>query len=57
MSAVRLFPGAVAVLAEATDWYAARRPGLELDFLDRSTSSRASFLISLIGRGSRLMRA
>jgi plasmid stabilization system protein ParE len=33
VSAVRLFPEAVTELAEAADWYAARRPGLEVDFL------------------------
>jgi hypothetical protein len=36
VSVVRLFPEAVAELAEAADWYAARRPGLELDFLDQA---------------------
>ncbi len=35
MSPVRLFPEAVNELAEAAEWYAARRPGLELDFLDQ----------------------
>ncbi len=33
MSAVRLSPEAVAELAEAADWYAARRPGLDVEFL------------------------
>ena len=33
MSAVRLSPEAVAELAEAAQWYAARRPGLEVEFL------------------------
>jgi plasmid stabilization system protein ParE len=35
VSSVRLFPEAVAELAEAAEWYAGRRPGLELDFLDQ----------------------
>jgi len=35
VSVVRLFPEAVAELAEAADWYAARRPRLELDFLNQ----------------------
>jgi hypothetical protein len=33
VSAVRLSPEAVAELAEAAQWYAARGPGLEVDFL------------------------
>jgi plasmid stabilization system protein ParE len=33
VSAVRLSQEAVAELAEAAQWYAARRPGLELEFL------------------------
>jgi hypothetical protein len=33
--AIRLFPEAVAELAEAAEWYSGRRPGLELDFLDQ----------------------
>jgi toxin ParE1/3/4 len=33
VSAVRLSPEAVAELAEAAEWYEARRPGLEVDFL------------------------
>jgi plasmid stabilization system protein ParE len=33
VSAVRLSPEAVAELAEAAQWYAARRPGLDVDFL------------------------
>ncbi len=33
MSAVRLSPEAVTELAEAAQWYAARRPGLEVEFL------------------------
>lgn len=33
MSAVRLSPEAVAEVAEAAEWYAVKRPGLEAEFL------------------------